>query len=192
MRTLTCALFGILALGAAGCGGTSSGGGPASTVTGQAGGQAVPTTDTVAVNVTQTLSTSTGSVTETSLEVAILNVANTCGILQRHGLPASTTALSFGVTTRAASIPAGTYSIGQTGAFQTVAAFGTTDASCQTKTNETATSGTVILTSVSATTVAGSFDVKMDNGDHLTGTFDAPVCNFTPLPPNSPQPVCGS
>lgn len=36
--------------------------------------------------------------------------------------------------------------------------------------------GTVTLTSVSASTVSGTFDVVMENGEHVTGTFEPSAC----------------
>jgi len=41
-------------------------------------------------------------------------------------------------------------------------------------------SGKVTLTKVSSEAVAGSFDVLLENGDHLKGTFDAPICGDRP------------
>jgi hypothetical protein len=39
-----------------------------------------------------------------------------------------------------------------------------------------ATTGTVTLSSISGDTFAGSFDVVLDSGDHLTGSFDPEPC----------------
>lgn len=41
-----------------------------------------------------------------------------------------------------------------------------------------ATSGTITLTTVSPTQVAGDFNVTFDGGGHARGSFSAPVCNI--------------
>ncbi|HSN25222.1 MAG TPA: hypothetical protein VLT45_03020, partial [Kofleriaceae bacterium] len=47
-------------------------------------------------------------------------------------------------------------------------------------------SGMVVLTGVSGGTFSGTFDVVMDSGDHVTGTFDAPTCTEQ----RNPDPTC--
>ncbi len=44
-----------------------------------------------------------------------------------------------------------------------------------------ATSGTVTVTSVSASNIAGYFDVTMSSGDHLTGAFFANACGIVAM-----------
>lgn len=39
-----------------------------------------------------------------------------------------------------------------------------------------ATSGKVVVTSISSGAVSGTFDLTLTSGDHITGTFDAPTC----------------
>jgi hypothetical protein len=191
MRNLSCLFFlGIVALALSACGGATSGG-ASSTVTGQAGGQPVPTTDTVGIIQTVTVPTPSGTVTENSVEVAILNIPNTCAILQRHGEPANIRALALGVAAQGGSVQTGTYTIGTTSTVHVNASFVTTDAACTNQISENGTSGTVTFTSISASAIQGSFDVRMNTGDHLTGTFDAPVCNYTASTTNTP-PTCGS
>ena len=46
--------------------------------------------------------------------------------------------------------------------------------------------GTVQLTSVDNGTFAGTFDVQLDSGDHITGTFQAPTCGEM----HNPTPTC--
>ena len=48
--------------------------------------------------------------------------------------------------------------------------------------------GTVTLSSASATTVAGSFDVTLENGEHVTGTFHPTSC--PELGTSSGTPTC--
>jgi hypothetical protein len=49
-----------------------------------------------------------------------------------------------------------------------------------------ATKGTITLTSVTASSIVGSFDLSFPNNDHLTGMFSSPICN----PPSSGPPTC--
>jgi hypothetical protein len=44
--------------------------------------------------------------------------------------------------------------------------------------------GTITVTTAGPTRVVGSYDLHLAGGDHLTGTFDAPVCN--PIDPLAP------
>jgi hypothetical protein len=51
-------------------------------------------------------------------------------------------------------------------------------------------SGTVTLSRSAPPSLQGSFDVTLDSGEHLTGTFDAPICDIsdaggTQAPPGS-------
>jgi len=52
------------------------------------------------------------------------------------------------------------------------------DSTCQdTSSNDaTGTSGTVTITSADSCSVVGTFDVMLDSGDHITGSFTAPRC----------------
>ena len=52
----------------------------------------------------------------------------------------------------------------------------------------TADSGTVMLTAVSTDQVSGTFDVMLNTGDHITGSFDPQTCGaFGQLPSGSPS-----
>lgn len=51
------------------------------------------------------------------------------------------------------------------------------DANCTETVNEGASSGTVTYTTANSSVIAGSFDVTFPSGDHLTGTFSAPLCD---------------
>jgi hypothetical protein len=50
------------------------------------------------------------------------------------------------------------------------------DAACSPTTGASANAGTVTVTRSDSTSIAGSFDVRFASGDHVTGTFDAPIC----------------
>jgi hypothetical protein len=195
MKTLACLFFlGICSASSAACGGATTGGGSASTVNGQAAGEPVASTDTVGIVETQTLPSPNGAPTTlTTAGVAILNIPNTCAILQRHGEPANVRVLSFSVSAPGASVPVGTYPIGPNNGTTLLASaeFATTDAKCNNVATETAKSGTVTMTTISNTVIQGSFDFTMSNGDHLSGTFDAPVCTYSSTTTSAP-PACGS
>jgi hypothetical protein len=202
MRTLP-SLFvflGICGASAVGCGGATTGNGngsPPATVKGSVGGQPVPNTDTVGVVSTQSFPGPNGTLqTQTFAEVGVLNIPNTCAILQRHGEPASTKIFAVGVIATGTSVAAGTYTIQPSTSStlpRAMAEYSVTDANCNNTTTENAMSGTVTLTaamSSSSSAVQGSFDVTMTNGDHLTGTFDAPVCHYDST--STSNPTCGS
>jgi hypothetical protein len=53
--------------------------------------------------------------------------------------------------------------------------YATYDATCNSPAGESATSGSVTITSVDTCKVVGTFDVTL-NTDHVTGSFTAPNC----------------
>ena len=87
--------------------------------------------------------------------------------------------------------PPGQYAIGATTTTTAAAAFTAEDAKCKPTSDEQATHGTITLTQITTTTVAGTFDLTFANGDHLTGSFEAPVCTGTTLPGQTST-TCGS
>lgn len=65
------------------------------------------------------------------------------------------------------------------------------DASCQptiADTTSSATSGSITVTSLSASMISGRFDLVFPNGDELTGNFSSPVCSDQ-APPDAPTPT---
>ena len=72
--------------------------------------------------------------------------------------------------------------------------FSADDTQCRQIVSNSDATGTITLTAIDASHVAGSFDLAFSpNGDHLTGTFSAPVCAdvSTLLHPNpTPNPKC--
>ncbi|HEY2514297.1 MAG TPA: hypothetical protein VGI39_25695 [Polyangiaceae bacterium] len=186
-------LSAVCALGIVACGGaTTSAGGGSSTVSGTvAGGQNVATTDAIGVVTTQTQTVGSTTITIAGAGVAITNKANVCQIVQSQKTPNSTAVLSLSVSKPGNSVPLGTYAIGTDAQSNTYvgAEYGVSDASCKTVTDESATEGTITFTTITSTTVQGTFDVTMDNGDHLTGSFDAPVCAI-PFASKTGNPPC--
>jgi hypothetical protein len=188
------AIVGALFL-SVGCGGATSAKSAPGSVTGTVGGNAIPTTSVIGVN-----QAGTGGF---AVAVVFENVADACPVLQSNHRPGNLADLELNVA--AAGEPmTGTYTItpgvgvamlqvgdaaagavGEEGGAPmtrgsnfpyVTATFGQTNASCMTTTYDTASSGSIKLTTVSSSEVTGSFDVTFPSGDHLTGTFDAPVC----------------
>ncbi|HTQ48805.1 MAG TPA: hypothetical protein VMI75_38870 [Polyangiaceae bacterium] len=165
---LGCAAFAIAACS----GSTNSTGGASGTasVNGTIGGQAVQTANVVAVVGSET----TNGATVQLDSIVITSVSDACAYLQNptHHFPsASTLVLAAGAI--APSVPTGTFPIGQYGYAQ----YDADSATCVLTTSETASGGSIVLTSVSSDSIDGTFDVTMPNGDHLSGSFDAPVCS---------------
>jgi hypothetical protein len=190
--------MGALVLGV-GCGGATSAESAPGSVTGTVGGNAITTTSVIGVN-----QTGTGGF---AVAVVFVNVADACSVVQSNHRPGNLAELELNV--QAAGEPTtGTYTItpgggvpvgpideeggapttsGSNSPFVT-AAFEQTNASCTTTESDNASSGSVTLTTVSPSEVAGRFDVMFPSGDHLTGTFDAPVCT---VPSGPTTPTCG-
>lgn len=161
-----------VAVAVAACGGSSNSVGATSgsaTVSGTIGGQSVPTTNVVAVVGSET----TGVTTVQLDSILVTSVSDPCSFLQNpmNRIP-NATSLVLAAGAIAPSVPTGTYDVGKYGYAQ----YDADSATCTLTTSETATSGSVVLTSVSSDTIGGTFDVTMANGDHLTGSFSAPVC----------------
>jgi hypothetical protein len=157
----------------AACGGSSGdgglGGGSAS-VTGTVGGQGVPTTSVIGVSGTQMQ----GSTQVQIAGAVISNFDGSCELLESPThRQANATELVLAVAAVAPSVPTGTYSIGS----MAIAEYGADSATCTSTTSESAQGGSITLTNVTPTTIQGTFDVTMANGDHLTGSFDAPICD---------------
>jgi hypothetical protein len=71
-------------------------------------------------------------------------------------------------------LAAGTFSVGT----DLEVAYTNFDSSCGSPYGETATGGTVVITSVGADNATGTFDITL-NTDHITGSFDAAMCANT-------------
>jgi len=154
---------------------SSSGGGGSGTasVEGTIQGLAIPATDAVGLSSV----VMNGSMTEAAVGAIITNVANACSVLQNHGSPSDASSLVVAVAVDSGSVAPGKYDIVSQG-FGATASYALSQ-SCVTQATETATSGTVTISSVGSS-VNGSFDL-MFGSDHLTGTFSAPICTYTPV-----------
>ncbi len=54
----------------------------------------------------------------------------------------------------------------------------TTDGTCNQKLDTSATSGSVVITSISSTEVAGTYDVTFGTSGSFKGSFDVPICDL--------------
>jgi hypothetical protein len=173
----------LCSLAVAACSGSATSSGGKASVAGTAGGKPVPATDVVAI-----VETADGGAAPVAVAIAITNLAGACGVLERGGNPANVTNLNF-LFVSATPLHPGSYPIGapSNGTSQ----YSETNAMCGTSLVEDATTGSVTLTGVSASLLEGTFDVTMGNGDHLTGTFSAPVCGAN-LTGSTGAAACGS
>lgn len=158
--------------GAPACGGKVASGGGLVTVSGTVAGSSIPTTDAVAILSPMQSNTVVA-------EVALTNVADTCGVIEREQSggpePSSTTVLVLAVTGSGTSVAPGTYPIAGSAVF---AEFATTDAQCRSVLNDQATSGSITFSAVNPNEITGSFDVTFPDG-HAAGSFTAPICAVT-------------
>lgn len=177
-RNLSITLF-FLA-GACGGGGSSSGGGALS---GTVHGQSIGIEDAISAAVT----TSVGGLTIHAAAIAMGTTKDLCSDAMSNTLhPNEKLVLvllaDVNGTTFNAPTASGMYSVYQgSGAFPAKSAFfqvEVTDATCKDVTAQSAggTSGTVTLSSVSGNQFSGNFDLVLDSGDHVTGSFDPQEC----------------
>jgi hypothetical protein len=161
-------------------------------VSGTIGGDSVVATDAIALQ-----GPSSGLIPN-SAEIILTNLSSFCAVEQGHHNPPNAQELTLSVFEYVGSLGPGTYGIGSSSSELGEATFSATDTNCNPTAASAgvglATSGTITLSSVSATEIAGSFDLTFSGGDHLTGTFSAPVCNATVVtsPIVTAPPACGS
>ncbi len=138
------------------------------TVSGTIDGQPVPANDAVGTEIT----TSNNGTTVTSRSVLITSVTNACpcAIAQTRS-----TILSLTVGMLGADVATGTYSFPDAGTQGGVAEAQYLVDDAQTNLSP-ATSGSITISQIGASTIVGNFDVSFATGDHVTGTFSAPTC----------------
>lgn len=115
--------------------------------------------------------------------VILSNTSGLCADLGMNGLPKNLAGAIIVVgnvsgTSATAPTAPGTFTVqAQTGASAVWNAI-VTDSTCNDVTASEAkgTSGTVTLTSVGTNDYAGKFDVTLDSGDHVTGSFSPEPC----------------
>ncbi|MGD0528252.1 MAG: hypothetical protein ABSE49_24165 [Polyangiaceae bacterium] len=177
-----------IAAAVAACGGsTSTLGGAANgaQVNGTVDGVTMTVVDQVGVSGTVTTNGSTGSYAG----AVITNIAGTCSVVQSHANPPNAQALSLVVYGSGTTVGPGTYTVGSTAVSGAQVTFAAQDAMCTSTASADATGGTVTLSVVNGTSIEGSFDVTFGS-DHVSGTFDAPVC-AVPTTTGTTTPPCG-
>jgi hypothetical protein len=166
------------ALAACSSDGVSTG---AATFTGTVGGQALVPRDAFTWLQEDTLSSGHAL---WSARVIVTDVGGSCGDGRGEAPPATVATLSLDFGGAGVLPSAGTYPVDATGQ-AAMAEFIASHGVCNFIVGASATSGTITITSASASSLEGSFDVTFaySNGpaDHVTGTFTAPVC-APPLP----------
>jgi hypothetical protein len=131
----------------------------------------------------------TGSVTiaSTPLNAAVVvisNSSNLCSLARAGRQPRNSQSLTMVLSdrgTNSAPTAPGAFTIWVSGPQPTrlaVAQYSQTDANCQQIQTATATSGAIIVDSLSSGgNMNGTFDFIFDSGDHVTGTFSATNCS---------------
>jgi hypothetical protein len=154
-------------------------------VNGTIHGVAYPVSDSVSAKV----SISALGFTEEAAAISLVSFSGACADLGANSLPPNLKEFGFTLgdfngTAVNAPAAAGTYTIVPVNSttapppkFATASAT-VTDSTCAAIAGDTSggTSGTVTLTSVSGDVFDGSFDITMDSGDHVTGSFSPEGC----------------
>jgi hypothetical protein len=187
MRTVWTLAFAAITLAA--CTSTEVGpGGGSATITGTVQGETPVLGDEVGVVGTQVQS---GGVHLAYVAVSITNKPGTCSLLQQGANVANTAGLSLVVVAGAAgstpTIASGQYLITAEPSVDAAtsttmvanATYETSDGACN-GTSTKATSGFITLSEVTSAMVSGRYDVTFATGDHLSGTFTAPICSVDP------------
>jgi hypothetical protein len=162
------------------CGGGGSGPG---SVTGTIQGDHFKIVDAISWPFMYTDS-STGA-TSTQAQVFLSTTPDLCGAFEANTFDHSVEMLSFGIADTGQTVSAPTapgkytvvsnpMSLPPKSAFVSAIVL---DMTCMPTTAATATSGTVTITGVKPNVFAGSFDVKLDSGEHITGNFSPDACS---------------
>lgn len=179
-----------ITLAACGSSGSSNGG----SVTGTIHGQMFDIKDAISASVSQT-DPNTGATTSL-IEIIMADTSGLCKTLGADQQPKNVKFVELAVadfngTTITAPTMPGTFTISSSpapmlGAFQAVV----TDATCQevTASGAKGTSGTISVTSISNGAVDGHYDVVLDSGDHVTGSFSPESCPALQTAINSTTP----
>ena len=175
MRVLisACSLAAALAVGA--CSSSSSPSGSGATVVGTIGGSAFEPKDAIAFV----------DASSKAAEVVLTSTADACADVRNHVQRANSRVVLILVSdadAADATLATGTYMTSymlpapaRSSAFES----NVTDGQCNVNYDpppDGTGDGTVTVSSVSATTITGSFDVTLENGEHVTGTFHPSSC----------------
>jgi hypothetical protein len=156
-----------------GCGGSSPG-----KIEGKLDGAAITVRDALSDTLTD------GS----SAHITLTETADVCGAFAAGKQPANMKALALELRHLdaqghwAAPLTTGSYPLIVSDDMEkpnsnvALAYYGTTDGKCQLSKVLQAKSGSVTIDHIEKGTYAGTFDVTFDNGERVTGRFDAPQC----------------
>jgi len=130
--------------------------------------------------------------TASEVLVYIMNVANSCTMLTASQQPSNANVIAIQIATKSASgvstpTALGNYpvytaaGIGAASGNVSLARYQTSDATCAATSDYEATSGSVTLTRIDASSYAGDFDITFSDSNgsvvgHLTGSFNANLC----------------
>jgi hypothetical protein len=158
----------VFVLGALICGCGGSGPATSTTVNGTIAGAAFTAADAIGSSASGTGSNGAW----TNAVATITNFSGACAAYKTKNLPASASQLDLDVVVSGSSVSPGTYQV--SGGSPGASVVFNHDMPGQVY----AQSGSVTLDTVSTSTINGSFDVTLTNGDHLTGSFVAPICSL--------------
>jgi hypothetical protein len=190
MIKLTRIIFLASTIALAACGSSSSNGG---SVTGTIHGQSFAIEDAISASIS---GTDTNGNPFSEVAVIMATSKNLCTTLGANQQPKNIKAVQIAVadfsgTSLSAPTTPGTFTITQTampmiGAWSAIV----TDASCMDvpASDAKGTSGTITLTSISNGAYDGHYDVVLDSGDHVTGSFNPEPCPALQTALNSTTP----
>jgi hypothetical protein len=177
-RATSCVAVGLL-LAACGGGSSGSGGGGGGGGGGTEIAYMIPATSCMESSTTVSVA---GGVIMIALNRTITDAcaeaSNACVSFKNlQGLGIGVVNYSVGGT--AAALTPGTYTLGTTPTGSTgtlaFAGYDQTDATCTSSSSSGSATGSITITSVTGSAIAGSYDVTQDT-NHLTGSFNATVC----------------
>ncbi|MGE5182999.1 MAG: hypothetical protein ACM31C_13095 [Acidobacteriota bacterium] len=155
----------------------------AGSVSGTVKGQTYAIKDAISASVAITGNTGTFH----TAAILLANTSGMCADITANKQPPSVSVVSIsletvnGTTLNTPTMP-GTFAIyqgsGTPPAMAATLSAKVYDATCKEVTTDTgtATTGTVTLTAISGNQFSGHYDVVMDSGDHITGSFDPEPC----------------
>jgi hypothetical protein len=167
------------------CGGSTTRGGAADSISGPVAGTTLTIAAGAAVldgeTVAPTCVLSQGSGGETCGQQVTIILANRADAIcvDSNTSFANLHALGVGVSMASGGVVPGTYPISEnTNAARSFAIFLTTTSTCADGLTLSATTGSVTVTEFSATNVTGTYDVGFGTQGTVSGSFDVPFCAF--------------
>jgi hypothetical protein len=158
------------------CAMACSGGGSPGSISGTIHGQSFPVSDAISATVTLQGGSS-------AAEIILADMSGLCADLSADQQPknikgAGIVVANASATMLSAPTAPGTFVVAATTGGTAIWNAFVDDANCQNVTADSAmgTSGTVTITSINNNAISGHFDVVLDSGDHVTGSFSPEAC----------------